>query len=57
MKNATVKVTHIGNDYAYVNIYISTPQGGQTIEDIEVSRHIGEVLAKYGMTEGEEFER
>lgn len=56
MNNATVKVTHLGEDYAYINLHITTPKGGQTIEDIEVSRRIGEILAESGMTEGEEFE-
>lgn len=54
MNNATVKVTHIGEDYATIEIHISTSQGGQKISDIEVSRTIGEILDKIGATNYED---
>lgn len=57
MSNATVKVTHLGGDYAYIKIHISTSRGGVTMEDIEVPLYIGEALAEAGATEGEEFEK
>lgn len=49
----TIKVTHLGYDYAYVNIYVGKKK---IAEDYEVSLNIGEALAKAGATEGEEFD-
>jgi hypothetical protein len=56
MNKASVKVTHLGIDYAYVTIHISTSKGGHTIEEIVVPLSVGEALADAGATEGEEFE-
>ncbi len=55
MAQATTKVTHLGGDYAYINLHISTSKGGKTVEDIEVPLSIGEALADAGLTEGDEF--
>lgn len=48
--NATVKVTHLGIDYATIELHISTSMGGKTIEDIEVPLYVGEALDKAGLT-------
>lgn len=55
MTNATIKVTHLGEDYAYVNIDIATKKGGYKFYDFEVPLYIGEALAEAGQTEGDEF--
>lgn len=47
---SSVKVTHIGIDYATVTLVISTDRGSETIQDIQVSRFIGEALDEAGMT-------
>lgn len=56
MNNANIRVTHLGIDYAYVTLHITTSRGGVTIEDIEVPLYVGEQLAKAGVTEGDEFD-
>lgn len=55
MNTSNIKVTHLGQDYSYVNIYIHTTKGSTVMEDIEVPLYIGEALAEAGETEGEEF--
>lgn len=48
---ATVKVTHLGIDYATIKLHISTSKGSTTTEDIEVPLYIGEALEAAGMVE------
>lgn len=51
MTQATVRVAHIGEDYATINLFIQTPKGSTKVRDIEVARFIGEALDEAGLTD------
>lgn len=47
-KAVFVKLTHLGEDYATIELHVATSVGGKTLTDVQVPKSVGEWLEENG---------